>query len=767
MNMVTKNNLGLKTKLAFTTAIFVLTGAQAMADVLNPTIGSLLYEENFNTLDSTLWNSVDGDGCEIGLCGWGNQELEYYSPNNLSIVNVPFEPATKALAIQARREVKGTHSFTSGKIDSSNKLQVKYGMIEFRMSTPQVGTGLWPAGWMLGTSLATWPSKGELDIMEMGHSAAGMANAGLAGSDINSYTASNAIFYATAACSTGNASCAASTAWLTKNAYVASTPLVNRFVTYRMYWTESQIRFTVIDNNVEHDMYATPIPITADSSEFQAPFYFLFNLAVGGAFTDAANPGQVTAPLPGTMYIDYIRVYQLDGKGEVKLGNQTKPETGTFGVFTDSNSVTNKQEAGVTSDIWIWNTVSTTAGTIPAYEGSNVIAWKYAAPQWFGGGIASRQARDMSNFVNGNLKFRIKIPANVSFKVGIADTYTNENYVNFPANTTAYGLVRTGDWAQATIPVSAIRGITALQSMSALFNIASIDPQPTANFEMAIDDIVWECGTSAACQAVASSSSVASSSKSSVKSSSSVASVVSSVSSSSKSSVASSSKSSVASSTSSSVKSSSSSSSSSVATTNGYTVVSSTSVNFYANGASWADIHFTVNGGAQQNVRMVHNADNTNTYALTGVPAGAVVRYNYTIGQATGAVDTAWVQFTLPAAVSSASSSKSSVASSVASSSSSSKSSVASSSSSSAAAAYGYTKLTTTSVKFYANNSPWVDVHFTVNGGAQQNVRLTHNADNTNNFTATGIPAGAVVKYFYTIGQSVGAVDTAWVQFTM
>ena len=766
MNMVTKNNLGLKTKLAFTTAIFVLTGAQAMADVLNPTIGSLLYEENFNTLDSTLWNSVDGDGCEIGLCGWGNQELEYYSPNNLSIVNVPFEPATKALAIQARREVKGTHSFTSGKIDSSNKLQVKYGMIEFRMSTPQVGTGLWPAGWMLGTSLATWPSKGELDIMEMGHSAAGMANAGLAGSDINSYTASNAIFYATAACSTGNASCAASTAWLTKNAYVASTPLVNRFVTYRMYWTESQIRFTVIDNNVEHDMYATPIPITADSSEFQAPFYFLFNLAVGGAFTDAANPGQVTAPLPGTMYIDYIRVYQLDGKGEVKLGNQTKPETGTFGVFTDSNSVTNKQEAGVTSDIWIWNTVSTTAGTIPAYEGSNVIAWKYAAPQWFGGGIASRQARDMSNFVNGNLKFRIKIPANVSFKVGIADTYTNENYVNFPANTTAYGLVRTGDWAQATIPVSAIRGITALQSMSALFNIASIDPQPTANFEMAIDDIVWECGTSAACQAVASSSSVASSSKSSVKSSSSVASVVSSVSSSSKSSVASS-KSSVASSTSSSVKSSSSSSSSSVATTNGYTVVSSTSVNFYANGASWADIHFTVNGGAQQNVRMVHNADNTNTYALTGVPAGAVVRYNYTIGQATGAVDTAWVQFTLPAAVSSASSSKSSVASSVASSSSSSKSSVASSSSSSAAAAYGYTKLTTTSVKFYANNSPWVDVHFTVNGGAQQNVRLTHNADNTNNFTATGIPAGAVVKYFYTIGQSVGAVDTAWVQFTM
>jgi len=39
--------------------------------------------------------------------------------------------------------------------------------------------------------------------MEMSRSATGMANAWLAGSDINSYTAANAIFYAAAACSTG------------------------------------------------------------------------------------------------------------------------------------------------------------------------------------------------------------------------------------------------------------------------------------------------------------------------------------------------------------------------------------------------------------------------------------------------------------------------------------------------------------------------------------------------------------------------------------
>jgi hypothetical protein len=585
--------------------------------------------------------------------------------------------------------------------------------------------------------------------MEMGHSAGGMAGAGLAGSDINSYTASNAIFYSTTACVTGNESCAASTAWQTKNAYVASTPLTNRFVKYRMYWTDSQIRFTVIDNNVEHDMYASPIPITTESSEFQAPFYFLFNLAVGGNFTDAANPAQVTAPLPGTMYIDYIRVYQLDGKGEVKLGSQVQKETGTFGVFTDNTATANKQQLGVDADFWIWNTASTTAGTLPAYEGSNVLTMKYTAPgQWFGGGIASRQARDMSNLINGNLKFRIKIPANVAFKVGIQDTYTNQNYVNFPANQTTYGLVRTGDWAQASVPIADLRGsLVALQSLSSLFNIVSIDGAlPGAAFELAIDDIVWECGSGTACQ-TNTSSSKASSSTASVRTSSSVASSLNSVSS-----TVSSTKSSVAS-------SAKTSSSSSTAATNGYRIVSNTSVSFFANNTAWADIHFTVNGGAQQNVRMTHNADNSNTYTLTAIPAGAVVRYSYTIGQSVGALDTAWVQFTLPASVSSASSSKSSVSSAFLSS----KSSVASSST---AAVFGYTKPTATSVRFYANNSPWVDVHYTINGGGQQNVRMLHSADNSNSFSLTGVRVGAVVRFSYTMGQNQGASDTAWMQFT-
>lgn len=167
-----------------------------------------------------------------------------------------------------------------------------------------------------------------------------------------------------------------------------------------------------------------------------------------------------------------------------------------------------------------------------------------------------------------------------------------------------------------------------------------------------------------------SSVSVSQTSVASSKSSSSVA--ISKSSSSMSSSIAASSSATVSSSTANS--SSSSLSSSSIANKNyGHNIVNGNTVTFFANNADWADIHFSVNGGGQQNIRMTHNADNSNTYELTAVPAGATVRYFITIAQAVGAMDTPWAEFV----VSGANASSSSIASSAISSSSSSASSVA------------------------------------------------------------------------------------------
>ncbi|WAC70841.1 glycoside hydrolase family 16 protein [Roseateles sp. SL47] len=568
--------------------LLVAASAQASASVTNPTIGRLLWSEEFNgsALNTGVWRTYDGNGCQINLCGYGNAELEYYSPNNLSIADVPFEPGTRALAIRAQRQTVGSNQFTSGKVDTYGKVQIQYGMVEIRMASPSVTTGLWPAAWMLGTSPQTWPRNGEIDIMEQGHRASAWSAAGASSPDY--YVGANVITWSQAACVPGNESCAASTAWQTKNWYKPQATLANRFVKYRLYWTDSQMRFTVIDNDGEHDMYNAPLPV--NSTSLQAPFYLLLNLAVGGNFTDAATPSQVTAALPATMYVDYIRVYELDGKGEVKLGSQVVPEVGKFGVFTDTTTVNNKLVAGTSSDIFLWNSASSGAGNIAPFEGSNVMAWSYNAPgQWFGGSVQSRQIRDLTNFRNGTVKFRIKIPADVSFNIGIGDTYTNQSWVNFPPNTTTYGLVRNGDWATATIPVSTLIGTkVALQSIADIFMISSdANRFPTSTFQFAIDDVVWDSGTTSQDPPTQ-------------------------------------------------------------PTPAGISQPTSTSVKFSEPTGTWADVHYTVNGGGQLNVRMQKEGSG-NAYTVSGLKTGDVVRYSFTYWDPSrnAAYDTALQSYTL------------------------------------------------------------------------------------------------------------------------
>ncbi len=70
----------------------------------------------------------------------------------------------------------------------------------------------------------------------------------------------------------------------------------------------------------------------------------------------------------------------------------------------------------------------------------------------------SIQPLNLFDFGDGHLKFRIKIPANVTFKIGVIDSWSNQYYVEFPAYQTKYGLVRNGKWGQASIPVSDLRG---------------------------------------------------------------------------------------------------------------------------------------------------------------------------------------------------------------------------------------------------------------------------------------------------------------------
>ena len=102
----------------------------------------------------------------------------------------------------------------------------------------------------------------------------------------------------------------------------------------------------------------------------------------------------------------------------------------------------------------------------------------------------------MSGYVDeGFLKFNINIPADVSFKIGITDNFTNEQWIEFPAGETIYDLERNGEWRQVKIPLIDFSGIIAFQNMNYMFAISSIDGDlPISTFQLGIDNIVWEDG---------------------------------------------------------------------------------------------------------------------------------------------------------------------------------------------------------------------------------------------------------------------------------
>jgi len=473
-------------------------------------IGNVIWEENFDNLDN--WTAEHGNGS----WGWGNGELEFYKEENVAISEIPGEPGNNALHITVKEETGpdivdqwgNPLNYTSGKVNTKAKISVKYGLIETRVRVPNLDLGGWPAVWMLGTANYSWPRKGEMDMMEMGsqqafrdlHDEHNGGN-GLNNSTVNQVIGANAIFYSDDAISPGNPSGAASISWDPDDEYCRpyynyDSPLNDRFLIYRLYWDENSLRFTVIDNGEEHDLYTDPFPIDSISDEFQKPFYLISNLAIGGAFTDAYNLGDpgsglpVSMPLPAEMYVDYIKVMEWNGQGEVNVGPPTF-EVGTFGIYTDETPVNNELVAGENAEIYVWEG-TLTDGSIPPYEGENGISWITTGMGWFGAGVMSIQPVNLFNFGEGFLKFMIKIPANIAFQIGIIDTWGNQSYVNFPANQTTYGLVRNGEWGQASIPVSDIRGeFIDLRMLSYEFVILEVNG---ASCEFGLDDIYWEGG---------------------------------------------------------------------------------------------------------------------------------------------------------------------------------------------------------------------------------------------------------------------------------
>lgn len=221
----------------------------------------------------------------------GNGELQFYTDrtNNVCVAN-------GVLQLTAQREnytgqgpwmtAPKTTAYTSGLIESLNKVQPQYGKIEASMKIPR-GAGLWPAFWMMGANYFTpgvgWPLCGEIDIMEYAGNSGGF----------------------TAAFHTGAYNYTNGGGGIQNVQGFSLSDYDTAFHVYGIEWTPNRVAFYV-DGKVILEANKYQLGSSQAQWPFDQPFWIKINLAVGGSY--GGDPA--TGTFPKTMEVDWIRVYQ-------------------------------------------------------------------------------------------------------------------------------------------------------------------------------------------------------------------------------------------------------------------------------------------------------------------------------------------------------------------------------------------------------------------------------------------------------------------------
>ena len=220
-----------------------------------------------------------------------NRELQYYQPENARCEN-------GLLIIEAKKENKPNPSFVAGSNDwrknrstieytsaclESKGLQSwQYGRFEMRARI-NIGAGLWPAWWTLGTS-KPWPANGEIDIMEFYR---GMLLANMACLD----TSRKAEWF--------------SNRFSTDS--LGGKKWSDKFHVWRMDWDEVSISLFLDDFLLNKTMLDKLVNKDGSGFEpFKQPHFMLLNLAIGG--DNGGDPSRTV--FPNRFEVDYVRVYQ-------------------------------------------------------------------------------------------------------------------------------------------------------------------------------------------------------------------------------------------------------------------------------------------------------------------------------------------------------------------------------------------------------------------------------------------------------------------------
>ena len=251
----------------------------SMQQPTNTRFKTLVWSDEFNYKglpDSTKWGYDKGNGCPNN-CGWGNNELQYYTVKKLENARVD----DGKLIIEAKKEDFDGMKYTSTRLVTKNKGDWKYGRFEIKAKLP-AGKGMWPAIWMLPTKWAYggWPHSGEIDIME---------NVGYLPDSVYGTVHTGAFNHVKGT---------------QKTKGLLRTDLSKAFHVYSIEWTENEMQFFVDD-----EKYLT-INKGANTEEwpFDKEFHLLLNIAVGGNW--GGKYGVDDSIFPQKMIVDYVRVFQ-------------------------------------------------------------------------------------------------------------------------------------------------------------------------------------------------------------------------------------------------------------------------------------------------------------------------------------------------------------------------------------------------------------------------------------------------------------------------
>lgn len=231
--------------------------------------------------DSKKWSYDVGDACDLPAgCGWGNQELQYYTENELKNARVE----NGHLTIQVHQEKVHNSAYSSARLVSKGKGDWLYGKVEVKAKIPR-GKGTWGAIWMLSSDdvYKGWPHSGEIDIME---------NVGYDPDTIVSSAHTLAYHHSIGTHKTGR---------------ISVPDAGEAFHVYSLEWEPDEYRIYV------DDILSFTFKKESDDFKvwpFDQKFHLILNIAYGGAW--GGSQGLDPASLPAEMQIDYVRVFALD-----------------------------------------------------------------------------------------------------------------------------------------------------------------------------------------------------------------------------------------------------------------------------------------------------------------------------------------------------------------------------------------------------------------------------------------------------------------------